>query len=147
MQKVELNHPELPTGTVYVPVSEVNRRQNNIGQIDPDNLLLPVILDCLKDKDSKRPSAHQLCERVTDLKKMDKYIDSARTIHERDQASRQLEERERQLGRVHQQLQEAEHVVVQFEGRVAELEQLYLDRKTSEIQKSVAEGKSKPASN
>ena len=185
MQKVELNHPGLPRGTLMVQVPEADRRQNHISQVDPDHPLLPVILDCLKDKDNERPSAHQLCERVADLKRMEKYINSARTVQdkdeviqslasrveenvraisskeeenqqlrqqlqqkeqaivqvkrekdqaliekerqlqqERDEARRRSEERERQLGRVNQQLQEAEQVVAQFERRVAELEQL-----------------------
>ena len=124
VERVELNHPGLRAGIVLVPIPEVERRQNHISQVDPNHTLLPITLDCLKDKDSERPSSHQLCERVADLKGMPKYIDSAGTDkddviqsqavqisskeqenqqlrqqlqQERDQANRQLEERERQL--------------------------------------------------
>ena len=68
LQRVELNHPGLPVGSVLVEVPEVNRRQNHISQIPPNHSLLPITLDCLKDKDSKRPSAHQICERIAHLK-------------------------------------------------------------------------------
>ena len=69
---------------MLVEVPEVERRQNHISQVDPNHSLLPIALNCLKDKDSKRPSAHQLCERVADLKRMPKYIDSTRTVQEKD---------------------------------------------------------------
>ena len=79
-------------------------------------MLLLVALDCLKDEDSERPSAHELCERVAALKEMETYIDCTRItqhqctisskeeeiqrlrqeLQEKDRASRQLEEKERQ---------------------------------------------------
>ena len=68
-QRVELNHPDIPTGQLLVQVLEVNRRQNHISKVDPDHPLLPVALNCLKDKDNERPSAYQICKRVAHLKK------------------------------------------------------------------------------
>ena len=142
LQEIELNHPGLPPGKILVQAPEVNRRQNHISQIPPNHSLLRIVLDCLKDEDSERPSAHQLCERVADLKGMPKYIGSARTQQdkdevirsqatrmevnehiislkeeenrqlrqqlqqERDEVSRQLEEREGQLNREMRQLQQ-----------------------------------------
>ena len=88
LQEVELNHPGLPAGTVCVRVLEVNRRQNHISEISPNHSLLPIALDCLKDKDNERPSAHQLCERVADLKGMPKYRDSTRAFEDRDEVIR-----------------------------------------------------------
>ena len=84
LERVELNHPGIRTRSVLVEIPEVERRQNHISQIDPNHSLLPVALNCLKDKDSERPSAHQLCERVADLKGMPKYRDSARAVEDRD---------------------------------------------------------------
>ena len=79
MQRVEVNHPGLPRGTVMVCIPEVDRRQNHISEIDPNNILLQVALDCLKDGDVERPSAQQLCERVTALKESGAYAESLRT--------------------------------------------------------------------
>ena len=84
LQEIELNHPGLPPGKILVQAPEINRRQNHISQVSPSHTLLPIALDCLKDKDSERPSAHQLCERVADLKGMPNYVDSAKTIWKRD---------------------------------------------------------------
>ena len=136
LQEIELNHPGLPPEKILVQAPEVNRRHNHISQIPPRHSLLPIALDCLKDKDNERPSAHQLCERVADLKGMPKYIDSARTVQDKDEVIQSLtvrmeekdrsisskeeenqqlrqqlqekEERERQLGQVNQQLRQVQ---------------------------------------
>ena len=76
LQAVDFNHPGLPKGTLMISVPEIERRQNHISQVDPNHALLPIALDCLKDKDSERPSAHRLCERVADLKRMPNYTGS-----------------------------------------------------------------------
>ena len=51
----------------------LDRRQNHISQVDPNHSLLPIALNCLKDKDIERPSARQLCERVGSLKEYPEY--------------------------------------------------------------------------
>ena len=79
MQRVEINHPGLPRGTVMVCIPEVDRRQNHIGKIEPNNTLLPIALDCLKDRDVERPSAQELCERVAALKESDTYAEGVRS--------------------------------------------------------------------
>jgi hypothetical protein len=98
---VELNHPGIRKKSVLVEVSEIDRRQNHISQVDPNHSLLPIALDCLKDEGSERPSAHQLCETVADLKGMPKYRDSARTVEDRDEVIRSqavcMEEKDRTI--------------------------------------------------
>ena len=87
-----VNDPRYPR-PLKMDVLEKDRRQNHISKVDPNHPLLPVILDCLKDKDKERPSAHQLCERVADLKRMEKYIDSARTVQDKDEVIQSLASR------------------------------------------------------
>ena len=109
LQEVEFNHPGLPRGTVCVRVPEIDRRQNHINQIDPNNSLLPIAFDCLKDKDGERPSAHQLCERVAALKGMPKYRDSARTVEDRDEVIRsqviRMEEKDHTISSKEEEIQ------------------------------------------
>ena len=62
-------------------IPEVDRRQNHISQVAPNHTLLPIILDCLKDRDTKRPSAQQLCERIVSLKERDTYAQSKDAFH------------------------------------------------------------------
>ena len=140
LQKVEFNHPGLPKGTIMISVPEVDRRQNHICQIDQNHSLLLVALDCLKDKDSERPSAHELCERAAALKEMEMYIDCTRItqhqcmmsfkeeeiqrlrqeLQEKDRASRHLEEKERQQN---QQLRWLEQERDRISGQLEEKEQ------------------------
>ena len=80
LQEVKVDHPELPTGTALVRVSEVNRRQNHIHEVDPNHPLLPLFIDCLKDDASERPSAHQISERLAALKETSLYAESIRSM-------------------------------------------------------------------
>ena len=107
-QRVEINHPGLPQGTVEVRLAEVNRRQNHISQVDPNHPLLPIALDCLKDKDTERPSAQQLCERVASLKERSEYSDSVAAAQQerQQQQQREIEEKKRQLEQLREQLQQ-----------------------------------------
>ena len=80
MQRVEINHPGLPRGMLMVCIPEVDCWQNHIGQIDPNNTLLSIALDSLKDRDVELPSAQELCERVAALKESDTYAESVRAV-------------------------------------------------------------------
>ena len=65
---VELNDPRVPSGRVLVEVPELERRKAHLDLIDPTHPLLRIALDCLKDKEGQRPTAEQLCSRLTALK-------------------------------------------------------------------------------
>jgi len=73
---IEIDDPRTPSGTVDVPISEIERRRTNINLVDPAHPLLPVALDCLKDMDGERPSAQELCHRVAALKEAPQYGES-----------------------------------------------------------------------
>ena len=76
-QEVMDNHLGLPKGRkVMVSVPEVERRKNHIDLIDPNHPLLTIAFDCLKDTESDRPSAQQICERVAALKENSAYTKS-----------------------------------------------------------------------
>ena len=127
-QEVEINHPGLPRGQVAVRVTEVDRRQNHIGQVDPNHTLLPIALDCLKDKDTERPSAQQLCERVASLKDRPEYSDSVAAAQQERQQLRQQLQQMQQLNR--EQTQQNKREVVQLRQHIQELQQLH--RETQE---------------
>ena len=73
---ITVDDPRYPQAALKMCVPEIERRQNHISQIDPNHSLLPVALDCLKDRDIERPSAQQLCERIGALKKCPQYLTS-----------------------------------------------------------------------
>jgi serine/threonine protein kinase len=49
-------------------VSEIQRRKEHIDEVPPTHELLPIIKHCLEDKDTNRPSAKNLCDRLATLK-------------------------------------------------------------------------------
>ena len=73
---IDIPDPRIPNGTVDVPVPEVERRQSHIDLVDPAHPLLPVALNCLKDRDRERPSAQELCNRLAALKDTPQYGES-----------------------------------------------------------------------
>ncbi|MCG8622751.1 MAG: protein kinase, partial [Proteobacteria bacterium] len=117
-QEVEINHPGLPRGTVEVRLAEVDRRQNHISQVDSNHPLLSIALNCLKDKDTERPSAQQLCERVANLKGRPEYGDSVAATQQESQQLRQLLQQIQQLHR-----DQTQQIVQEKEGEVAQLRQ------------------------
>ena len=65
-----------PTGQAAIFIPEIERRKKDIDLIDPDHPLRPVALHCLKDIETERPSADDLCERLASLKRECKYLHS-----------------------------------------------------------------------
>lgn len=68
--------PELINANKEVKITEIERRKKDIRQVDPSHQLLPIILGCLKDKNTERLSADQICERIALLKKKTLYQNS-----------------------------------------------------------------------
>ena len=172
-----------PQGALKLCISEIERRQNHISQIDPNHPLLQISLSCLKDIDVERPSAQQLCERVAALKDSYKYKNAHERVkddngkdgeydsfqmlleeknaiivqkdvviaekeeqvrkckeelqhierdkneiiqlleRERNQLFQEKLEKERQLGRTNQQLEESERLIAEFGKRNIDLEE------------------------
>ena len=77
---MEINDPRFPTGRIKVPVPEIERRQSHIDMINPAHPLLPVALNCLKDRDRERPSAQELCHCAAVLKENPQYGESVQQV-------------------------------------------------------------------
>ena len=105
-----VNDPRYPRGALKLCVPEIERRQNHISRVDSNHPLLQIALDCLKDADSERPSAQQLCERLAALKEKAKYKNAS----ERVKDSRCKE------GEYYEQLR---HVIDQKDATIAEKDQ------------------------
>ena len=65
--------PSSPTGSIEMPVLEIERRKMHIDLIDPNHEFLPIIKESLNYDESKRPSAEELCEMVGTLKQKPSY--------------------------------------------------------------------------
>ena len=78
---ITLQDPRLPTGRVLVQYPETERRKKDIDLIEPSHPLRPIALHCLKDRDTERPSAHELCGRLASLKREPRYTHSQTRGH------------------------------------------------------------------
>ena len=110
---IKINDPRAPSGRVQVEVPETQRRQSHIGLIDPAHPLLPVALNCLKDRDRERPSCHELCGHMSTLKASSKYTESVQqsqvNTKPTQSANRESREREIQQSQQIQDLQQQLH--------------------------------------
>ena len=97
-------------GLVEKRISEQERRQNHISEVDPNHPLKAIALSCLKDKDVERPSAEELCRRIASVKRTHKYRESVR---EGEQQSREIAQREGSLRRQYAQQIEGLQQVIQ----------------------------------
>ena len=101
--------PRSPTGWVNVPIPEAECRRNDLSLVSGTHPMLPIAMDCLEDKDTERPSAQQICHRLSALKEAPQYSQSVEArggkrngeIQEKEQLVQQLtqenEEREREV--------------------------------------------------
>ena len=113
-KEIQFNQPGLPP-TVEVPVPEIERRQNHIGEIDLKHPLKRVALCCLKDRDVDRPSAQQLCEKVATLKEGPQYSESVEVIEARSTAEQdRSDERDRELRSLRQKHSQQVQVLQQI---------------------------------
>ena len=98
---VEINDPRTPSGRVQVEVHEIERRQSHIDLIDPAHPLLPIALNCLKDRDRERPSCHEFCGHMTTLKASPKYTEQKFQVNIKPTQSVNRESREREKNNNH----------------------------------------------
>ena len=71
-----------PTGRISIFIPESERRRKDIDLIEPSHPLLPITLDCLKDRDAERQSADELCGRLASLKGEPRYTHSVEQARE-----------------------------------------------------------------
>ena len=61
---------------MLVQFPEAERRKKDIDLIEPSHPLRPIAFHCLKDMDTERPSADELCVRLASLKREPRYTHS-----------------------------------------------------------------------
>ena len=85
--------PKYPSGRVIVQIPEVERRKKHIDLVEPDHPLLPLVIKCLRDRDTERPSAHEICEELAPLKAQERVKEEEEAKEQ--QLEREWEEKER----------------------------------------------------
>ena len=134
-KKIQISQPGLPP-VVEVPVSEIERRQNHISNIDPNHTLLQAALDCLKDKDDERPSAQQLCKRLVALKEGSRYNESMGAVEARNSTEQRSDERYKYT----EQLQDLKQIIQSQAISLKEKDQIIVSKDQMIAQKNEALG-------
>ena len=125
-----------PTGWHITAVGEVERRQNHLSLIPRTHPMLRVAVDCLKDTDSERPSAQQICRYLSALKEAPQYGQSLEGRGgERDG---EVKEREELIQQLRQENEEREREVRKREGDIERL-QSQLQQEVREREREVRE--------
>ena len=102
---VTIEDERSPTGYVRASVPEVERRKEDIEKIDPGHPLLPIALDCIRDRDMERPLADEICERLAVLKKERRY---AASIQQNQSTTLNFQRLQNELQRKDQQIKDLE---------------------------------------
>ena len=114
-QTMELAHPTQPSRRYQarVLVPELERRQSHISLIPATHPLRPIALDCIKDRDTGRPTAEQLCETLEQCNSTPLYASSVQQVRDR---KLQLRTQRQTIEMKEQQLQE-QRVIIQDKDR------------------------------
>ena len=103
---LEVEDPSAPTGIMFAPIPEIERRRNHIDLIDLKHPMLPLIESCLKDRERERPSARQLCHQLVTLKQAPEYTQSKQ---QPTQQERRIQEQEQLIQEQHKKIQDQRH--------------------------------------
>lgn len=103
--------PNYPRG-VLVPVSEIERREDNVKLMAVHNPIKRIVLACIKDEERERPSASRICDMVTDVKEGNAYRDSIVREASRQELLRELDREKRKFTSYQEVSQENEAKLV-----------------------------------
>ena len=122
-----VDDPRFPTGRVSIHYPETERRKKDIDLIEPSHPLRPIALHCLKDRDTERPSADELCGRLASLKREPRYTHSVEQT--RGHIQRLQDELDWERAEHHEQLRRERALQEQLQReRTALQEQLQRER-------------------
>lgn len=94
----EVEHPDSPSGCIKMPVLETERRRSDIALVEPTHRLLSVALTCLCHQERERPTSHELCRRMAEIKTTSLYSQSVQEATEEvEQLRGKVEELQRRL--------------------------------------------------
>ena len=138
-----------PTGWIISPVAEITRRDNHLRLVTTTHPMFSLAVDCLKDTDTERPSAQQICHRLSALKETPQYRQSLEAgeggerdgdIQERDQLIQQLQqENEEREGEIRESRRENQSLQDELQEKEEERQRLSrrLDLTNVQIQQTL----------
>ena len=119
---LRINHSAVPLGKIEVRVSEIERRNNHISEIDSARPLSQIALNCLKDEEGERPLASVLCQQLASLKDTAECVESERAIGDVYMMQQAIvAERGQQITELYQQLQSQQQVTTTTQEEIQSL--------------------------
>ena len=146
--------PRSPTGSLEMPVLDIERRKNHIELIDPSHPFMPLIEKCLSYSEDKRPSASDLCQKLADLKKKkdygsgneENYSDLKREIQElqisKESKDQRIQELEEELAKTRYDLEHQSEIVVRYRQAIQQIK-VIIKTQEQQIHEKTEEIKSK----
>ena len=117
------------TGWINMPVPETERRDNHLRLVTTTHPMFSLAVDCLKDTDTERPSAQEICHCLSVLKETPQYRQSLEAgevgerdgdILERDQLIQQLrQENEEREGEIRESRREIQSLRDELQQKVS----------------------------
>ena len=105
-----------PTGWINVPVPETERRENHLRLVTATHPMFSLAMDCLKDTDTERPSAQQICHRLSAMKETPQYRQSLEAGEGGERHTQQILERvEEELRQLQCELREKDALICQLQ--------------------------------
>lgn len=127
------------TSADFALVSETERYETSIDKIDSSHPIHPVILDCIREKESERPSAAALANKLSAMKETHEYKDSR-------QSSESMEmENKRMKNRICEQQREKNVSTIEFKRKEQQMKE-QIRRKNATAKALRAENREKTAS-
>ena len=123
--------PRYPDGVVRIAVPETQRRNSHLKLIANTHPLKAIAISCLKGKERERPSAQQLSNTLSELKRAPQYTESLQQAdpgvgggRETDSLRRQVQDLQQQNLTQEQEIDQKEQ---QLEEKRGEIEQLQVE--------------------
>ena len=77
---------------IYVPIPEIERRQNEIFEIPPDHPLLPVAICMIANEPLDRPTSDCVCDRIMEIKYAKAYLNSVNKPSNEEKLLREMKQ-------------------------------------------------------
>jgi serine/threonine protein kinase len=119
---VTVRDPKYPTGRILVPVPEVERRKKDVDLVDDRHPIKPISLSCLKDVETERPSARDICHMLVELKAEQQYSESLQHAIYGEEECQRLREENRELEEQYSLLEERNKLKEDLQAAVSEKE-------------------------
>ena len=107
--------------SIYIEVSEVQRRESHINLISPTHPLRLIALDCLKDHNKSRPSSKELCLRLSILLTPNIIQDCELMKNEIQKLQGELSIASSQVAQAKEQIKMNAHDIEQLENKKSKL--------------------------